>query len=262
MNEYEARQAARASRFEALAEKAERRSNAAFANSVDITSAIPLGQPILVGHHSERRHRAALRRSDASMRRAVEESDKAEYYRRKAAGVGQAGISSDDPDAIARLREQLADLEAAQETMKKANKIIRRGQGEEAEAELAALGIRNPAVLFEADCHGRRGFADYSLKNNNANIRRVRKRIEALEAASAGPERVEQEYGDIVYREENNRVQLVFPDKPSAEIRAVLKRHGFRWSPTNGAWQRHRNQAGRYAARSVINTINGTRSST
>jgi hypothetical protein len=33
-------------------------------------------------------------------------------------------------------------------------------------------------------------------------------------------------------------VQLIFPGKPSDEIRARLKSNGFRWSPTAGAWQR------------------------
>lgn len=255
MNEYEAKQAARANRYEALAEKAEQRGGAAMRRFDSIAGAIPMGQPILVGHHSERRHRADLARSDAALRRASEESDKAEYYRGKAAAVGRAGISSDDPAAVAKLREKLVGLEAAQETMKKANKIVRRGQSAEAEAAIAELGIQAPAALFAPDCCGRRGFPDYALQNNNANIRRVRERINTMEAASAEPDSIEREYGDILYREEDNRVQLVFPGKPSADVRAILKRQGFRWSRTNGAWQRHRNESGRYAARSVLAAI-------
>jgi hypothetical protein len=35
----------------------------------------------------------------------------------------------------------------------------------------------------------------------------------------------------------------------------LLKRHGFRWSPTAKAWQRHLNGAGRAAARFVLEAL-------
>jgi hypothetical protein len=34
------------------------------------------------------------------------------------------------------------------------------------------------------------------------------------------------------------RLQLIFDGKPSDEVREVLKKNGFKWSPKNGAWQR------------------------
>ena len=40
-------------------------------------SGIPFGQPILVGHHSERRHRRVIERADHAMRRSVENADMA-----------------------------------------------------------------------------------------------------------------------------------------------------------------------------------------
>jgi hypothetical protein len=45
---------------------------------------IPLGQPILVGHHSESRHRKVIERADNAMRKSIEEDTKAEDYRRRA----------------------------------------------------------------------------------------------------------------------------------------------------------------------------------
>lgn len=51
------------------------------------------------------------------------------------------------------------------------------------------------------------------------------------------------------------RIQLIFPDKPDDTTRRVLKANGFRWSPSQGAWQRHLNEAGRYAAQRVLKTI-------
>ncbi len=56
----------------------------------------------------------------------------------------------------------------------------------------------------------------------------------------------------LVENVEANRVQLLFPGKPAADIRDVLKRNGFRWAPSEGAWQRQLNNAGIYAAQQVL----------
>ncbi len=37
---------------------------------------------------------------------------------------------------------------------------------------------------------------------------------------------------------DDDRTRIVFDDKPSEEVRKMLKGHGFRWSPNNEAWQR------------------------
>jgi len=44
--------------------------------------------------------------------------------------------------------------------------------------------------------------------------------------------------GEMVINIEINRVQFIFDDIPSPEKRALLKSHGFKWSPTQKAWQR------------------------
>lgn len=50
----------------------------------------------------------------------------------------------------------------------------------------------------------------------------------------------EQTFGDVrvVWNRVLDRLQIIFPDKPSDEERAALKSHAFRWSPREGAWQR------------------------
>ena len=49
-----------------------------------------------------------------------------------------------------------------------------------------------------------------------------------------------------------DRVQLIFPDKPSADERAILKGEAFRWAPSVGAWQRQLTQNGVRAAERVL----------
>lgn len=76
----------RAQRMAEHAENANHRSAVAFerADLSEEKSGIPLGQPILVGHHSEGRHRRAIERADNAMRHACEESDKAKYFEGRA----------------------------------------------------------------------------------------------------------------------------------------------------------------------------------
>lgn len=55
-------------------------------------------------------------------------------------------------------------------------------------------------------------------------------------------------YQSDVVRVENDaedcRVRLYFNGKPSADVRTELKRNGFRWSPSNEAWQRQNTNNG------------------
>ncbi|HEX7673538.1 MAG TPA: DUF3560 domain-containing protein [Bdellovibrio sp.] len=74
----------KAARYDQYAENAEKRAEVAYNNASKIGSMIPLGQPILVGHHSEKRHRRDIERIDNNMRKSVEESKKSEYLSSKA----------------------------------------------------------------------------------------------------------------------------------------------------------------------------------
>lgn len=219
---------------------------------------IPFGQPILIGHHSENRDRNYRKRIHHTYGKAYELGNKADYYAQKAATVGTGGISSDDPQAIAKLRTQLVALRARQDLMKKANASIRRHKDDEA-AQIAALaeldGVTEDTAreLVKPDFAGRIGFASYQLSNNNANIRRIVARIKELERIA---ERTTTEKaGDgYTYREdpEENRAMFLFDGKPAKDTRDTLKKNGFRWSPRRGAWVRQLTGNAQWAARRVI----------
>ncbi|HEV8653139.1 MAG TPA: DUF3560 domain-containing protein [Actinomycetes bacterium] len=83
--EREARAEQRADTYADRAERAESAAAAAFQRFHDILEPIPPGQPILIGHHSERGHRAALKRADNAIRRSIEEDGKASHYQQAAA---------------------------------------------------------------------------------------------------------------------------------------------------------------------------------
>ena len=77
----------RAERFEDYSAKRGAEAAGARRAVESITSGIPLGQPILIGHHSERRARKDAERIQNGMRRAVQLWDTSEYWTRRAAGA-------------------------------------------------------------------------------------------------------------------------------------------------------------------------------
>ena len=260
MNAYEMKIEAKRERLLDRAAKHRHISEASFSRVERICSMIPLGQPILCGHHSERHARADQDRIHNGMRKGIDEEKYANHLEARAEGLGTRGISSDDPDAVVKLKEQLAKAEQLQQRMKAANLIIRKFKNDHHNGHLALEGQGFTAGqaqrLFEPDFAGRIGFADYQLTNNGTNIRRMKFRIEQLtKNATREHQEVEHEGFKLVQNVEANRVQIIFPGKPSAEIRQVCKSNGFHWSPTEGAWQRQLNNAGIWAAKNVTETL-------
>ncbi|MDR1658878.1 MAG: DUF3560 domain-containing protein [Desulfovibrio sp.] len=255
MNSYEQKQEERRQRYLDLAEQSYQESAETHKRARKMAEVIPFGQPILIGHHSERSDRNYRGKIHRTFGKAFNLLDKAQYYERKAESVGQGGISADDPDAIKKLQVELASLEQAQEHMKEANAAIRRCKTqEERKTALVGLGFTEKQAdeLICPDFCGRVGFAPFSLSNNSANIRRIKDRIAGLEKLAAR-ESQEEKTDLYEYREdkEENRIMFFFDGKPEDEIRAVLKRHGFKWSPTRKAWVRQLSANAVHAAKAV-----------
>lgn len=224
-----------------------RKADAAFRAADSIAGSIPLGQPILVGHHSEGKMRQLYGKIDSNMHKGVESADMARHHEGKAAGLQSQldrSIFSDDPDAVERLEERIAELETKQEKMKAANKVCRNTKTSEEEkaAGLRELfpgisdkrikDIMTPAYSFEKP-----GFPTYALSNNNANINRLKKRIGEVKRQQARAEAADKaENGCIVMRplHEHDWCRVVFAEKPDRSILNDLKAAGFRWC--NGCW--------------------------
>ena len=237
------RQEARAERYRRFAEKAEKRAHSAFNASNEAVENIPFGQPILVGHHSERAHRKAIERSNNAMTRCVHESEKAAYYRQKAESVeNNDNIYIGDDDAIERLEEKITGLMALQEKMKNCNRIVRakKYSYEEKIAKLVEIGHSETKAKEMIDTDFQ--WPSFALTNNNAKINAAKKQLEKAKAL-AGKEDIEYAIGDITIEEcySENRVRVYFPGKPDEDMRTKLKSHGFRWAPSLGCWQAYIN---------------------
>lgn len=80
----QARAEAKAEKLEGYAANAEKRSTAYYEASKEGKDFLSLGEPIKIGHHSERRHRKLIERNWERMGKSVTESDKAKEYERRA----------------------------------------------------------------------------------------------------------------------------------------------------------------------------------
>ena len=158
----------------------------------------------------------------------------------KIRSTGMGGIRQDDPQAIPKLQKKLAGLEKAQETMKAVNAYFRKHGTLDGCPHLSPENIENLKADMASGWHyEKKPFQSWELSNNNAEIRRVRQRIESLtranEVAYVG---WEFDGGHVEANREQSRLQVFFDGKPEADARQQLKEHGFRWAPSVGAWQR------------------------
>ena len=130
----------------------------------------------------------------------------------KIKGIGMGGISSDNPKAMEKLKEKLFTLEQNQEQMKQVNAYYKKHKTLEGCSLLSEAEKKRLTSYIEKDYNAeKRPYNSFTLTNNNAN-------------------------------KEVNRLQIVFDEKPEEELRAKLKLNGFKWSPSQNAWQRLLNQ--------------------
>ncbi|HYV99643.1 MAG TPA: DUF3560 domain-containing protein [Gemmatimonadaceae bacterium] len=234
---FEEKRAAKVERLRARAERLRKEGEARVERAHQMASIIPLGQPILVGHHSEGRDRRYRGRIETNYRKGFEAVKVADALDRRADTAEEnRAISSDDPDAVEKLEARVRELEAARDFWKRVNRAVRSKHPRGALAELG-LGAEKIEELLTPDFAGRTGIPAYRLTNSSGELKRLRGRIESLRMARAAEPKAKQ-IGEVRIAEEENRVRIYFPGKPSEEIRKLCKSSGFRWSPSAGAWQR------------------------
>lgn len=234
---------------EEWADKAQAKADARFETTRTLADAIPLGQPILVGHHSEGRARRDAERIRNGMNKAVELTNLAAHHEAKASGIAaqlERSVFSDDTNAIEALEARIAERERECAHRKTVNAAFRKlGEGQKLEklAQLAAANVVTPAEALEISrfwglCHWEENpYPAYANTNARANIRRDRERIEEIkrrtvkaEAAAAAPNGV-----SITRHGPQNWCVVTFAEKPAREVLDALRAAGYRWG--GGSWQ-------------------------
>ena len=255
LNDYEARKQARIDRYHEKADKARAESADYSRQADDMASAIPFGQP--VHGAADRRYRDKIGKK---MDKAITADQKAAYYDRKAeAAEKNTAISSDDPEAVAKLTAKLENLKADHERMKQINAYYRKHgtcKGcPDLSDEMAAKMDDRIAPWDKSP------YPAWALQNSNQEIHRIEKRIQELtDKQEVGYTGWKFDGGEVVADADMNRLQIFFESIPPEEVRQELKGRGFRWARSVGAWQRQLTKNAIWSASRIAATrpIDGT----
>ena len=163
---------------------------------------------------------------------------------------------------VERLQSKLDTLTELHEKMKAANKIVRsKKMSEEEQIDgLVALGL-NEKQAFEILKPTERwqsvGFPTYQLQNNLAKIKDTQAAIERHKAmAEAEDKEIAFNGGRVVVCNSDERMRFYFDEIPSAEVRNLMKRNAFKWSPKNGAWQRQLTANCKFDTKRILAELN------
>ena len=168
-------------------------------------------------------------------------------------------IKSGDADAIEQLRNKLAKAEALQTEMKATNAYYRKHKTMKGYKDYTDERATELDKAIKESMYGV-PFPPYALTNNNAKIKNTRKRIAELERLKeTATEQTNETYNtdlfEVIENADIMRLQLRFDGKPDADTRTVLKQNGFRWSPSNGVWQRQLTDNANFALERVIKEL-------
>jgi len=242
------RLAAKMAKRREWAGKARRKSDARFSSVHNLADSIPLGQPILVGHHSERRARRDVERIHTGMDKACELANLANHHASKADGLAnqiERSIFSDDSDAVQRLEEKIADLDAQRKRNTAINKAWKKAgspaSNNDAGWDRVASILGDP---IESLAHIRGDFVRfpwfdqpipaYANKNLGGNIAQAKKRIEEIRFRAKRAQEAETVGGIKIARTDSGYCNVTFAEKPDRAILNDLRAAGFHWS--GGTW--------------------------
>lgn len=163
---------------------------------------------------------------------------------------------------VERLQSKLDTLTELQEKMKAANKIVRSKKMSEEEQidNLVALGLNEQQaveILKPTERWQSVGFPTYQLQNNLAKIKATQAAIERHKAmAEAEDKEIKFNGGRVVVCNSDERMRFYFDEIPSSDVRSMMKRNAFKWSPKNGAWQRQLTANCKFATKRIIAELN------
>ena len=163
---------------------------------------------------------------------------------------------------VERLQSKLDTLTELHDKMKAANKIVRsKKMSEEEQIDgLVALGLNEKQaveILKPTERWQSVGFPTYQLQNNLAKIKATQAAIERHKAmAEAEDKEIKFNGGRVVVCNSEERMRFYFDEIPPVEVRNLMKRNAFKWSPKNGAWQRQLTANCKFDTKRILAELN------
>ena len=142
--------------------------------------------------------------------------------------------------------------------MKRVNAYYRKNKSLEGCKDLTERERWNIEGHWASGWYAGKPFPPYELTNNLASIKRLEARLEEMRRLSTQADELSGwkfDGGEVVINTEVNRIQILFDEKPDAEMRAELKKEAFKWAPSQGAWQRQYTENALRAARRVTEKL-------
>lgn len=191
-------------------------------------------------------------------------------------------IDNTDPYAIEKISGKIKYMEDAHDVTLLYNKMCKKNGVSNwswADRTDEDKAKRREVLEQTVNAAKEKGYSDSVIKegiehpfgsNQTAEIRRNKQRLEELQkrqekleerkasesnsegGSSANTGRVDFDGGYVYENPELDRIQIIYDGKPERDVIDKLKHNGFRWSPSQGAWQRQLNRNGRSAVNRVF----------
>jgi hypothetical protein len=161
--------------------------------------------------------------------------------------------SSQEPLSAEKLTEELAQCVQLRDTMKTVNAYWRKFGTCVGAPGITGEQAKKLDDKIATTCYSweKQPYSSYDITNNNAEIKRLEGRIKTVthyqDVGFSGWE-FEGGRAEANANADLDRLQLFFDEKPSESQRANLKANGFKWAPSQDAWQRQLTDNAIYAA--------------
>jgi len=228
-------------------------------NSADqMQKCIPWGQPILIGHHSEKGDRRFRARIHQKRGKAFALFDEVKNLERRIESIeNNNSILIDDPEAKSKLENKIELLKISVEKSKAYNKILGKlktysnalvelekivkdseRRDEDKKTALFLLKSLSRQYSFYALPPEKIQAYYFSMTNSGAEIRRLEKRL--IEIDLKNNTGLEMSFKFSKVSDDGVYIKIDFDDKPNDEIRGILKSSPLvlKWSSFQGAWIR------------------------
>jgi len=158
--------------------------------------------------------------------------------------------------------ERIQKLEKTRDLKKNINKIIRNKKFTEDEKKEKIKEVSNfsyktiDIILNPKETYIKSGFPSYDITSDTNEIKRLKERLET-EKIKTTKKTSEFKFNDFTleFNIEDNRIRFHYDFKPDETIRNNLKKHGYKWSKTQSAWQTELTENAYYSLNHLLSKL-------